>query len=501
MKFTLACPEESGTHRCFVARAGRAAAVALYLALPAAGAQTIDAAFQPQPDDQVWTAVNHPAGDILAGGFFDTIDGLNVESFTRLANDGHVVPEFENTRVRGGTWAISASTDDRVVIGGDISMVEGLPRRGVARFNADGSLDTSFADPALNGGVKATAVQADGKVLVAGHVNGSGCIYLCRLNSDGSRDTTFAPQVNDWTETMALQPDGKILIGGHFTTINGTERKYLARLNPDGSLDGAFNPRPDFYVHAIALQPDGRILLGGAFSKIGAADYRSLARINADGSRDGSFGNPNITTGWVYTIAPQADGKLVVGGGFTSVNGVPRGYVARFNGDGSLDTGFGDLGASWTVYGLTLQPDGRLLMVGRFTDIGGMPIPYLARTLPLGPAQQSLNVGGGGTSVTWLRSGASPEVMAPPVAYRSTDGGATWSSLGGMQRISGGWKLTGLAPLIGQEFTIRVDGLVQGGNGSNSQGRVRMQEDYYFGDEIFSGDFDGMETLAPTQSR
>jgi uncharacterized delta-60 repeat protein len=481
--------------------AGRAAALTLLFALPAAGAQSMDPAFQPQVNDQMWTVVNHPGGDILAGGFFDRIDGLDLKAFARLDNDGHVIPEFENTRIEGAAWAISVLPDDRLIIGGDTAMIDGLPRQRVARLQSDGSLDASFGNPGLNGRVLATAVQTDGKAIIAGHVNGSGCTYLCRLNDDGSRDTTFTPQVNDWVETMVLQPDGKILIGGHFTTINGTERKYLSRLNPDGTLDGGFNPRPDFYVQAIALQPDGRILLGGAFSRIGAADYRSLARINADGSRDGSFGNPNITTGWVYAIAPQADGKLVVGGGFTSVNGIPRSHVARFNSDGSLDTGFGDLGASWTVHGLTLQPDGRLLMVGRFTDIGGLPIPYLARTLPLGPAQQSLNVGGGGTSVTWLCAGASPEVMAPPVAYRSTDGGATWSSLGSMQRINGGWTRAGLAPLIDQSFTIRVDGLVQGGNGSNSQGRVRMQQDYHFGDGIFSGDFDGMETLAPTQSR
>ena len=60
-----------------------------------------------------------------------------------------------------------------------------------------------------------------------------------------------------------MQADGKILIGGGFTTIGGVARNYIARLNPDGSLDTGFNPNANDYVYSIAVQADGKILIGG----------------------------------------------------------------------------------------------------------------------------------------------------------------------------------------------------------------------------------------------
>jgi len=476
----------------------RILAFALACVAPAIHAQIIDSAFQPAPDDQIWMVAGHPDGGVLAGGFFRTIDGLGLHGFTHLDDDGHVAPSFRSTVFHSSAWTTSVLADDRLLVGGDIGEVDDLPRRGVVRLLADGAVDPGFGDPGIIGRVYATAEQADGRILAAGdftQVDGHpGYAKLVRLNADGSLDTTFNPGFDDDIDTMVLQPDGRVLVGGYFRTVNGEDQKYLARINPDGSLDTTFRPRPDSYVWAIALQVDGRILAGGQFSSIGAADARALARLNADGSRDGSFADPGITSGSIYSIVPQADGKLIVSGSFTGVAGFPRNHIARINGDGSLDTGFGDLDADFHVDAIGLQPDGRLLLGGAFTRIGGMPVAYLARAILPDAAQQSLDVAGGGSRVTWLRSGAAPELMAPPVAYRSTDGGATWTRLGSLQRIAGGWRLAGLAPIIGQPFRLRVDGLVQSGYGSNSQGRVRVQDDYRFDDTIFEDGFDGTTT-------
>jgi len=87
---------------------------------------------------------------------------------------------------------------------------------------------------------------------------------------------------------LAIQPDGKILLGGLFTTVYGASRNRIARLNPDGTLDNTFNPGT------------------GAAGQIGSA---------------------------VYSIAVQPDTKVLIGGTFTSVNGVARAYLARLMGD------------------------------------------------------------------------------------------------------------------------------------------------------------------------
>ena len=99
----------------------------------------------------------------------------------------------------------------------------------------------------------------------------------------------------------------------------GQARNYIARLNADGTLDTGFNPNADGYVYSIALQADGKILIGGCFTTIGGVTRNRIARLNADGTLDTGF-NPNAN-GHVYSIALQADGKILVGGDFTTIGG------------------------------------------------------------------------------------------------------------------------------------------------------------------------------------
>jgi len=83
---------------------------------------------------------------------------------------------------------------------------------------------------------------------------------------------------------VALQPsDGKIVIGGSFTHVNGTTRNYVARLNVKGSVDSSFDSGtgPDDRVHSLALQPDGKVLIGGSFSTYDGTTRNGIARVNA----------------------------------------------------------------------------------------------------------------------------------------------------------------------------------------------------------------------------
>ena len=87
----------------------------------------------------------------------------------------------------------------------------------------------------------------------------------------------FDPNANGSVSVVVVQPDGKILLGGGFTTLapNGgamVTRNRIARLNPDGTLDTAFNPNADDFVDAIAVQADGKILVGGWFRQHRWAD-------------------------------------------------------------------------------------------------------------------------------------------------------------------------------------------------------------------------------------
>ena len=96
----------------------------------------------------------------------------------------------------------------------------------------------------------------------------------------------FDPNANGSIQVVVVQPDGKILIGGLFTTLspNGgapVTRNNIARLNPDGTLDTAFDPNANDSVYTIAVQADGKILAGGLFNgtnSIGGQTRNFIAR-------------------------------------------------------------------------------------------------------------------------------------------------------------------------------------------------------------------------------
>ncbi|MDP3209074.1 MAG: hypothetical protein Q8M65_07985, partial [Rhodoglobus sp.] len=214
-------------------------------------------------------------------------------------------------------------------------------------------VDATFDLPAEINGASATAIMPypGGKILVGGdfvRINGNVARRLARFDSNGALDTSFAPAFSLHTfNALAVQPDGKILAGGQFYTVNGATRNNLVRLLADGTLDPTFNPTgfgPSNTVNTIVLQADGKILIGGSFANYNATPRTGLARLNADGTLDASF-NPALsgssgTTDMVKAIALQADGKIVVGGNLTTVNGTARARLARLNSDGTLDTAF-----------------------------------------------------------------------------------------------------------------------------------------------------------------
>jgi uncharacterized delta-60 repeat protein len=155
-----------------------------------------------------------------------------------------------------------------------------------------------------------------------------------RLDRNGSLDAGFDIGAGPDSSINAthLQPDGKILIGGWFQNVSGVPRRHLARLNANGSLDPNFHPvvtgsysYPS--INCLAIQADGKILLGGAFTTLGGTNRNHIARLNADGTLDTNF-NPNVV-GLVNTLALQTDGRILLGGSFTSVGGQTRNRIAQ----------------------------------------------------------------------------------------------------------------------------------------------------------------------------
>jgi uncharacterized delta-60 repeat protein len=178
---------------------------------------------------------------------------------------------------------------------------------------------------------------------------------------DGTPDTAFTTNTGTGFDndvfSVAVQADGKIVLGGGFTTLNGaTGVNYIARLNADGTPDTAFTTNTgtgfDNIPFSVAVQADGKIVLGGFFTTLNSVTgVNRIARLNADGTPDTAF-TTNTGTGFdnsVFSVAVQADGKIVVGGFFTTLNGATGvNYIARLSGSGGSITSTDP--SMWTSY-------------------------------------------------------------------------------------------------------------------------------------------------------
>ena len=336
-------------------------------------------------------------GKVLAGGQFTAVNGVSHVGVVRLNSDGTLDDTFG-----ASAYSVAASytyfeyvhgilvqSDGKVLLSGAFTQIDGAAAPGLARVNADGSLDTAF-NPVLESAaiVEAVALQADGKVLVAGGTVGTGPVFqpfLVRLNTDGSVDASFSISLADGNgvSSLAVQADGKILAGG--INLFGGAAQDLVRLNSDGSVDTGFAAAVadsgvgPYGVRCLAIQADGKILIGGDFSMVDGMVMNGFSRLNADGSVDTSF---NAYANGTTAILAEADGTIVIGGTFVFVDNETRNGLAHLNADGTLDPFLPlEVGVTGTgsVAALAQQPDGRLVVGGHFTSLDGVAHNQIAR--------------------------------------------------------------------------------------------------------------------------
>jgi uncharacterized delta-60 repeat protein len=325
---------------------------------------------------------------IVVGGNFRTHNGVTSNSIARLNTDGTRDTAFTTAIGIGfnnSVLALKIQSDGKIVAGGNFTTYNGVTSNRIARLNTDGTRDTAFTTATgtgLNNVVQATVIQLDGKIVVGGGFtthNGVSSNRIARLNADGTRDTDFTTAIgtgfSGTVYSIAIQADGKIVVGGFFTTHNGVTSNRIARLNADGTLDTDFTTAIgtgfSSFVNAIAIQSDGKIVAGGGFTTFNGVSSNRMARLNADGTRDTAF-TTAIGTGFIASvdaIAIQSDGKIVVGGAFSTHNGVSSSRIARLNADGTRDTAFTTnigTGFNRTVNAIAIQSDGKIVAGGEF---------------------------------------------------------------------------------------------------------------------------------------
>ena len=276
--------------------------------------------------------------------------------------------------------------DGKIIVGGSFSgTIGGQTRNRIVRLDPTSGLADSF-NPNANGGVESIAVQADGKILAGGgftSIGGQTRNRIARLDPVTGLADSFNPNANNSVESIAVQADGRILAGGTFTSIGGQTRRFIARLDATTGLADSFNPNPNpnGNINSIAVQADGKILAGGSFQGTTGTLY-NISRLETDGRLDHTPLDLDLAADIVvFATAVQPDGKILIGGHFSSVLGVSRNNIARLNTDGTLDMAFNP-NANGNVLTIAVQADGKILAGGTFNganSIGGQTRNCIAR--------------------------------------------------------------------------------------------------------------------------
>lgn len=210
----------------------------------------------------------------------------------------------------------------------------------------------------------------DGKVYVAG----IGSVY--RFLPGGTIDSSWTnPIAYDASLPTTIQnllplPDGKTLICGRITDpIGGISRQQVAKLMPDGAIDESFNLgailplTSNSWIYDMALERSGKILLAGNFTSVQGKSRRFVVRVFPDGTLDEGFDasaaiSSVATSSYVSRIVASPDGKIYLG---------VDDRIIRVASDGTLDPGFSQ------VEGIdfALQPDGKVVVGIRASRSGG----------------------------------------------------------------------------------------------------------------------------------
>ncbi len=300
-------------------------------------------------DEPGWgvLATLQPDGRILLAGIFTNVNGSAKNYLVRLNSDGSVDTGFDDGTGPQGSFGLVGDirgmqvlTNGEIIVGGDFNNYNGTTRNGLTRLFSNGGVD-AFYDPSGSSAVVSFDLQVDGKLVYA-PITGT---QVARLNADGTTDTAALATVGGvfpnirQIESLA---DGSTIVAGNFATVSGQPRRCVARLLSNGAVDSGFVPDLSVfqgtsppYAYKFAVQSDRKIVLALKSYREPHGDY--VVRLNSDGTLDTDF-EPVLFTipvgdnDTIWCIAIQADGGIMVGGEFQSVNGLSRPYLVRLRG-------------------------------------------------------------------------------------------------------------------------------------------------------------------------
>lgn len=336
-----------------------------------------------------------PGGDIIVGGRFDSVGGVRINNIARYApSTGVWSPLGAGTDNAVRSLAVLPSGD--LLVGGWFTLAGGIEARGGARYALD-----SGAWSALGSGVS-------GEVFVITPLDSGEVVFGGRLRYSGDvlprSIARYQPSTDTWLDrsdqknpiasegganAIVSLPGGDLLVGGGFESVGGQPSKGFARKSASTGRWSAVSEGTSGPVLAFATLPEtagGGLIVGGSFVGAGGIKADGVARYTPSSATWSSTG-PGVDEEWgdarVNAMLAMPDGRVVVGGLFSSAGGVEASCVAAFDplsgAWGPLGTGLAGNAPGQAVYALAALPDGDVVVGGDFAFTGGVLCGRIAR--------------------------------------------------------------------------------------------------------------------------
>jgi hypothetical protein len=342
-------------------------------------------------DDVNGITVAPNGSDLYIWGYFDT----PTSSIAQLSATTGAATAWDPQPGAGRVTSVAVSADSQTVyLGGYFTLLKAQSRAGIGAVSRAAGATLQAWYPALEGALypgtempQVSDLVRDGNDIYVGgsflRVGGVERHGAARVSTAGAV-TGWNPDVSDPANAFVALGSGDVFTGGQFVAARGVVRRNLAAFDTRGvatawNPDVRHNAPYSAQVMTLALSPGGdTVYAGGDFVSVGGQARRALAGISAATGAPTAldaqllFGAlPNSTD--VRTIAAHPDGRLFVGGHFTTVQGSARNGVAAVSGATGAPTAWNAGSNTEWMYALALSPDGsRLYAGGPFTTIGGV---------------------------------------------------------------------------------------------------------------------------------
>ena len=243
---------------------------------------------------------------LYVGGDFTIYSGSSINRIARVNSNGTLDTSFNvgtgATRTGGvantvfGILPVTQSNGQIYTVG-SFNLYSGSQVNGIARVNSNGTLvGTGSFNTGVGNAVgfnetpyvikqvfNSTSVYVGGNFTT---YSGSTAIRLVKINSNGTRDTTFNVGTTGFNNIVysiadTLNGSGDIYVGGSFTTYSGSSANRIVRVRSNGTINASVSFGTGFNNSVLAIEPtsSNQVYMGGNFTSYKGNTYNYIIKL------------------------------------------------------------------------------------------------------------------------------------------------------------------------------------------------------------------------------